>query len=189
MQLRGGGDLPFAACKPRASQRPRDSGTSPSRPSSNPDTGCTSQGPTPHASGRSRLHPLAHSVLASTIVTNYNLPRKKLWITVPVGVAYDSDLAEVERISVEVGNKTLDQVQDGSHVDPTQVRYRAFGDSSIDFDVLLSVTAFTDEFRVRHEFIKRLHKRFGEEGIEIPFPIRTLVMQGPPIATTRSDDE
>jgi len=121
-----------------------------------------------------------NSVLASTIVTNYNLPRKKLWITVPVGVAYDSDLVEVERIAVEVGDQTLDQVQDGSRVDPTQVRYRAFGDSSIDFDVLLSVTAFTDQFVVRHEFIKRLHARFGEEGIEIPFPIRTIVMQGAP---------
>ena len=122
-----------------------------------------------------------NSVLASTIVTNYNLPRKKLWITVPVGVAYDSDLAEVERITVEVGNQTLDQVQDGSLSEPTQVRYRAFGDSSIDFDVLLSVTAFTDQFMVQHEFIKRLHSRFGDEGIEIPFPIRTVIMQGAPL--------
>ena len=119
-----------------------------------------------------------NSVLASTIVTNYNLPRKKLWITVPVGVAYDCDLAEVERISIEVGDQTLAQVQDGTASEPTQVRYRAFGDSSIDFDVLLSVTAFTNQFLVRHEFIKRLHSRFREEGIEIPFPIRTIVMQG-----------
>jgi small-conductance mechanosensitive channel len=31
---------------------------------------------------------------------------------------------------------------------------------------------------VKHEFIKRLHQRFGQEGIEIPFPIRTVVMKG-----------
>jgi len=119
-----------------------------------------------------------NSVLASTIVTNYNLPRKKLWITIPVGVAYDSDLAEVERITVEVGNQTLEAVQGSAPDEPAQVRYRAFGDSSIDFDVLLSVSAFTDQFMVRHEFIKSLHSRFGAEGVEIPFPIRTVVMQG-----------
>jgi small-conductance mechanosensitive channel len=33
---------------------------------------------------------------------------------------------------------------------------------------------------VRHEFIKRLHKRYGAEGIEIPFPIRTVIMKGQP---------
>jgi len=121
-----------------------------------------------------------NSVLASTIVTNYNLPQKKLWITIPVGVAYDSDLAEVERITVEVGNQTIDAVQEGPRSEDARVRYSAFGESSIDFDVLLSVTAFTDQFLVRHEFIKRLHARFEEEGIEIPFPIRTVVMRGAP---------
>ena len=74
-----------------------------------------------------------------------------------MGVAYDSDLTDVERIAIEVGNQTLEHVQDGSLIEPARVRYRAFGESSIDFDVLLSVTAFTDQFLVRHEFIKRLH--------------------------------
>lgn len=121
---------------------------------------------------------IPNSVLASRIVTNYNLPRKNLWITVSVGVAYDSDLTAVERVAIEVGNQTLEHVQPGAKAEPARVRYRAFGDSSIDFDVLLSVAAFTDQFIVRHEFIKRLHARFGEEGIEIPFPIRTVVMRG-----------
>ena len=121
---------------------------------------------------------IPNSVLASTIVTNYNLPKKKLWITIPVGVAYDSVLADVERVTVEVGNQTLETVQGSPPDEPAQVRYRAFGDSSIDFDVLLSVTAFTDQFRVRHEFIKNLHSRFGVEGIEIPFPHRVLVTRG-----------
>jgi small-conductance mechanosensitive channel len=39
------------------------------------------------------------------------------------------------------------------------------------------VREFMAQGPVRHEFIKRLHRRFGEEGIEIPFPIRTVVMK------------
>ena len=41
----------------------------------------------------------------------------------------------------------------------------------------MMVREFTRQGPVRHEFIKRLHRRFDEEGIEIPFPIRTLVMK------------
>ncbi|HDK25670.1 MAG TPA: mechanosensitive ion channel family protein, partial [Candidatus Atribacteria bacterium] len=34
-----------------------------------------------------------------------------------------------------------------------------------------------DRYLVTHEFIKRLHKRYKEEGIEIPFPIRTVYLR------------
>lgn len=34
---------------------------------------------------------------------------------------------------------------------------------------------FAWPYLVKHEFIKRLHRRFDREGIVIPFPIRTLV--------------
>ena len=37
---------------------------------------------------------------------------------------------------------------------------------------------FESQRPVQHEFIKLLHRRFGEEGIEIPFPIRTVIMKG-----------
>jgi small-conductance mechanosensitive channel len=35
-----------------------------------------------------------------------------------------------------------------------------------------------NKYLVRHEFIKALHKRYNAEGIEIPFPIRTVHMKG-----------
>ena len=38
---------------------------------------------------------------------------------------------------------------------------------------------FVNQYLIRHEFVKRLHKRYKEEGIDIPFPIRTVQM-GPP---------
>ena len=41
----------------------------------------------------------------------------------------------------------------------------------------MMVRDFQTQGPIRHEFIKRLHRRFGEEGIEIPFPIRTVVMK------------
>ena len=59
------------------------------------------------------------------------------------------------------------------------VRYHTFGDSSIDFTVILRAREFVDQYLIKHEFIKRLHARFDQEHITIPFPIRTVVQRSP----------
>ena len=58
------------------------------------------------------------------------------------------------------------------------IRYHTFGDSSINFSVILRVKEFTDRFLVTHEFIKLLHRRYAEAGIEIPFPQRVVHLPG-----------
>ncbi len=118
-----------------------------------------------------------NSILASNIVTNYSLPLQTLWMSVAVGVSYASNLEEVERITLEVAAETVEQLAGGVSGDVPRVRYSGFGDSSIDFEVILPVQQFTDQFVIRHDFIKRLHKRYNAEEIEIPFPIRTIYMQ------------
>jgi small-conductance mechanosensitive channel len=111
-------------------------------------------------------------------VKNYSFPQTALWVSIDVGVSYDSDLEHVERVTLEVANAVLDEFD---HAVPDQqplFRYTAFGDSSIDFRVRLMVREFQSQAPILHEFIKLLHKRFNQEGIEIPFPIRTLVIRG-----------
>ncbi len=54
------------------------------------------------------------------------------------------------------------------------IRYHTFGESSVDFTVILRAREYVDQYLVKHEFIKRLHHRYRREGIVIPFPIRTL---------------
>jgi small-conductance mechanosensitive channel len=119
-----------------------------------------------------------NSTLASSIVKNYSMPRKALWVKVEVGVSYASDLEEVERVALDVARGALSSVEGGMADEPPRVRFHTFADSSINFDMLMKVQEFTAQGPVRHEFIKRLHRRFNEEGIEIPFPIRTVVMAG-----------
>jgi len=54
------------------------------------------------------------------------------------------------------------------------IRYHTFNDSSIDFTVILRCKEFVDNYLIKHEFIKKLHKRYAKEGITIPFPIRAI---------------
>ena len=119
-----------------------------------------------------------NSMLASSIVKNFSMPRRALWVTLEVGVSYDSDLEQVEAVALEVARQVLEEVDGGVPGKDPIVRYHTFGDSSINFDVRMMVREFESQGPMRHEFIKRLHRRFADEGIEIPFPIRTVVMKG-----------
>ncbi len=120
---------------------------------------------------------IPNSTLANAIVKNYNKPEREMSVLIDVGVSYDSDLEKVEQVTIDVAKQVVSEVQGGkSDYDPF-ILYRAFADFSIDFTVILRVHQYVNKFLVRHEFIKRLHKRYKQEGIEIPFPIRTIRMK------------
>ncbi len=112
--------------------------------------------------------------LASAIFKNYHLPAKEIAIQIPVGVSYDSNLEEVEQITVAVAKEVMQTVSGGVPEFDPFILYQDFGEFSIHFNVFLRVKEFFDQRLVKHEFIKRLHKRYREEGIEIPFPSRTV---------------
>lgn len=112
--------------------------------------------------------------LAKAIITNYNWPTKDLAVLVNLGVAYGSDLTEVERVTIEVATEVLGEVEGGVGDFVPFIRYNVFGDSAIQFTVILRAKQFSDRYLLTHEFIKRLHHRFGAEGIEIPFPQRVI---------------
>ena len=119
-----------------------------------------------------------NSVLASSIVKNFTFPNQALWVSIDVGVSYSSDLDHVEDVTTDVARKVLAEVAGAVKDQAPIMVYKAFGSSSIDFEVRLMVRDFRSQGPVRHEFIKSLHERYGAEGIEIPFPIRTVIMQG-----------
>ena len=116
--------------------------------------------------------------LASAVITNYYLPDTEVAVPVPVGVSYASDLEHVERVTIDVAREVMREVPGGvSEFDPF-IRYNAFGDSSITFSVILRGREVVDQHLIRHEFIMRLHARYRAEGIEIPFPQRTVHLAG-----------
>lgn len=112
--------------------------------------------------------------LSQAIIKNYFMPEKEMSVPVQVGVSYDSDLEKVERVTIEVAKEVMREVPGGIPEFEPFIRYHTFGDFSINFSVVMRCKEFTDQYLIKHEFIKRLHKRYREEGIVIPFPIRTI---------------
>ena len=128
---------------------------------------------------------IPNKTIAGSITTNYSMPRDDIVISVPIGISYNSDLDLVERVTVEVATEVMKKIDgykpiiDDNGIDRNPlkpvVRFHTFGDSSIDFNAILHSTQFNQQFLLKHEFIKEITKRYREENIDIPFPIRTVI--------------
>ena len=129
--------------------------------------------------------------LATANRTNFTHPEQRLTVLVQAGVGYDSDLEQVERVTAEVVAETMREVEGAVPDHEPAIRFHTFGDSRIGFTVILGVGEFSDQYRIKHEFIKRLHRRYHKEGIHIPAPKRTVSLQqgGVVIPQQRSGDD
>jgi small-conductance mechanosensitive channel len=121
---------------------------------------------------------IPNSKLAQSIVTNYYLPEKRMSLLIPIGVSYSSDPEKVERILIEEAKKAVGEIPGLLGEPEPFVRFiPGFGDSSLDFTLICQVQEFVDQYLAQHELRKRIFKRFQEEGIEIPFPHRTVYLR------------
>ena len=120
---------------------------------------------------------IPNSKMASAIVTNYNRLTQESSVFVDVGVSYDSDLDKVEEVTKVVAREVLEEMEGGVSSFEPRLFYKRFSDSSIDFTIVLRVKKYMDHLAVTHEFIKRLHARYEENGIRIPFPMRTVQLE------------
>lgn len=115
-----------------------------------------------------------NSVMSSATVINYDYPEPEMSVLINLGVSYNSDLEQVERVTREVGREVMQQVEGGVPEFEPIIRYNAFADYRIDFTTILRGKDFASQFLLKHEFVKRLHERYRSEGIIIPPPVRTI---------------
>mgnify|MGYP000250169081 CR=1 FL=1 len=105
---------------------------------------------------------------------NYGLT-KRIRTNITCGVAYDSDLRQVKDLSI----KTIDELFPIRAAEAVEFHYLNFGDSSIDFQIRFWIDAKVDitATEAKSEAIMALKEAFDENGITIPFPIRTVIQE------------
>lgn len=119
---------------------------------------------------------IPNSKLADSIVTNVQGPDPAVMSRVECGVSYESDLEQVAEVTIEETTKVLKENPEAADLEYTPiVRFREFGDSNINFIVIFRAQSFIGQFLLKDQVIRRIHKRFGEEGIEINYPVRKMV--------------
>ncbi len=115
-----------------------------------------------------------NSRIAEIIIKNYSLPAPPLAVLVQVGVAYGSNLDEVERVTVQTAREIQRTAAGADETFDPFIRYHSFGDSSINFTVILRAKQFAERSLITHEFVKLLQRGYAAAGIEIPFPQRVV---------------
>ena len=120
---------------------------------------------------------IPNSLMTNTKVTNQSAPRNRFRVRIKVGVAYGSDVDRVEEVLLAIArdNKLVAFVPD------PRVRFRQFGDSALEFELLCWARRPEDRGLLVHELNHLIYKSFADADIEIPFPQRDVhLKQQPP---------
>jgi MscS family membrane protein len=119
---------------------------------------------------------IPNALIANSKIVNESSPSQMFRVRVPIGVAYGTDIELVEKILLDVAlkNKNI-------HTDPEpRVRFRQFGESSLDFELLSWAIEPALRGLTIHEMNKEIYHKFAENGISIPFPQRDLHIKNYP---------
>jgi small-conductance mechanosensitive channel len=116
-------------------------------------------------------HLIPNENLMTQEVENWSYSSPNVRVHIPVGVAYDCDLALAQRLMVEAAMTPKRVLKTPK---PT-VWLRAFGESSVDHDILLWIAdPEAGVGNIQSEVLNRLWLLFKENGIAIPFPQRDV---------------
>jgi len=113
--------------------------------------------------------------LASTIVTNFSLPQQQMSLLIPISVNLNSDPQQVENILMEETSRAMGLIPGLVSNSSPLVRFiPGFGQFSLDFTLICTVSSYVDQYLVQHELRKRIYRRLRAERIE--FPVRRQEM-------------
>jgi small-conductance mechanosensitive channel len=131
-------------------------------------------------------HLIPNETLMTEPVENWSYSSRNVRIHIPVGVAYDCDLALAQKLMIEAANASARVLPEPK----PSVWLRGFGESSVDHDILVWVDdPEAGVGNVRSDILDRVWRLFAANGIGLPFPqcdihIRTLPANADPNAVT-----
>lgn len=122
-----------------------------------------------------------NSVISEEVIENYHLGDPKVCRFVEFGISYDSDVDKAMKIMREECEKhpgCIDQRTESEKkqkIPQVSVRLISFGDSSVNLRAWAWAETPMAAFRMGTDLNKIIKQRFDKEGIEIPYPYRTIV--------------
>lgn len=115
---------------------------------------------------------IPNKMILENPLKNYSLTTK-MRVFLECGVGYESDLEKVEKLTKETIASSFKQVKNPENV---EFYYTEFGDSSINFlcRFWIDAESMIEKLKAKTKAIIEIKKAYNKEGINIPFPIRTL---------------
>src|SRR6185369_15787514 len=114
-----------------------------------------------------------NSDLCNTMLINQAFPDARVKGRINIGVAYGSDVERVKEILVTTALDIEAVLSDPA----PESYFDSFGDSALNMALFFWVEEYSQLFAVTDRINSNILRRFNENGIEIPFPIRTVIME------------
>jgi small-conductance mechanosensitive channel len=128
---------------------------------------------------------IPNSIITNTKIINESAPEPRFRVRIKVGVAYGTDVDQAEEVLLDVARtNTLVSPQP-----EPRVRFRSFGDSSLDFELLCWARRPHDKGRLIHALNREIYKAFDQIGIVIPFPQRDVYVYSQSAERTAHGEE
>src|SRR5690606_10846002 len=126
---------------------------------------------------------IPNSIINKEKLINYDMGELKCCERIEIGISYDSDIDLAKKIMREecenhpliLDNRSLIERKDNKPVVKTALTQ--LNDSSMTIRAWAWASNYSDAFSLKCDALESIKKRFDKEGIEIPFPYRTIVMK------------
>lgn len=116
---------------------------------------------------------IPNSEIAKRDIINYTAISPDIRVRIPVGIAYEADLKKAEEIVLDVAEHMK-----GVKKEPApKVVMQGFGESSIDLELRAWIENARRRKDISSNLSKEIRNKFKEQGIEIPYPKRHLIME------------
>ena len=136
---------------------------------------------------------IPNAIISNEIIVNSSLIDERICKFIEIGISYGSDIDlakeimrdEVLKHPLHIDGRTPEQIEKG--VPKVPVRVLLLGDFAVTLRAWAWAKDTPDAFVMSCELLESIKKRFDREGIEIPFPYRTVVYKKDLPLETKSD--
>ena len=126
---------------------------------------------------------IPNAIISEEVIVNANYGDDIICKWIDIGISYDSDIDkakaimqdEVMKHPLHIDRRTPEQIENGEP--EVVVRVLALGDFAVTLRAWAWANDPADGFVLSCDLFESIKKRFDAEGIEIPFPYRTIVFK------------
>jgi small-conductance mechanosensitive channel len=115
---------------------------------------------------------IPNSDLCNTMVVNQAFPDNRVRGRTTVGVAYGSDVEQVKQLLIDTALEIGDVLREPL----PEAYFVSFGDHALNMSLFFWVDDYGKLFAVTDRVNSQIIRRFREQSVNIPFPIRTVIM-------------
>lgn len=126
---------------------------------------------------------IPNTVISGQTIINSTIDDEKVCTFIELGISYESDLDKAIKILREEAANHPNCIDNRSDEDITNgtpkvvVRVLGFGESAVNLRAYAWANNSGEGFAMKCDLFEILKKRFSENGIEIPYPHRTVILK------------